>query len=46
MLGFALGSALGKGLTTVRMQWEAVKNGAAEWHADDDGSAMFKWKKP
>lgn len=43
---FGFGAIFFVGFTTgiKYTQLEAVKNGAAEWVADEKGQAQFKWK--
>jgi hypothetical protein len=41
---FGLGALLGGFSAAEAVQRAAVKAGAAEWVADDDGDAEFKWK--
>ena len=37
-------SVVSVGVTTISIRAEAVKAGAAEWVADEDGSAKFQWR--
>lgn len=41
---FGIGFAVGNGKGEKWTKEEAIKNNCAEWVADKDGSAQFKWK--
>ena len=44
-LGFVIGMLLGAISTSSTWRASAVKTGHAEWVADADGKAVFKWKE-
>ncbi len=44
VVSIALGFSLGFGVQRDSIRADAVKAGAAEWAADEDGKPEFKWK--
>lgn len=44
-LGFVIGMLIGTISTTSTWRASAVQTGHAEWVADADGKAVFKWKE-
>ncbi len=45
VIAFAIGCHAGEWAGKLSVQQEAVKNGAAVWSVDDNGSVQFTWKE-